>query len=111
MMLWVLIQTMKFPVKPSPWWRSMIKEGAVVIFLWTVISFFWNCQGAGHPRFDRIVKEYIREHKQCIMTLVKTRLSEEKVDKVIAKLGFPFSHRIKENSSSYSSVFGLLLTT
>lgn len=56
---------------------------------------FWNCQGMGHPRFHNFVAEYRRELNLDIICFVETRMSSEKADNIINRLGFDNSYRIK----------------
>ncbi|KAL1164432.1 hypothetical protein V6Z11_A06G069800 [Gossypium hirsutum] len=57
--------------------------------------FSWNCQGCASPKFPRIFREYNREHKPNIVSLLETRVSGFKVDKSISNLGFQFSHTVE----------------
>lgn len=54
---------------------------------------FWNCQGTGHPRFHKFVVEYRREFNLDIFCFFETRVSGDRVDGIISKLGFDNSHR------------------
>ncbi|KAG8478613.1 hypothetical protein CXB51_028415 [Gossypium anomalum] len=45
-------------------------------------------------KFPRIFREYNREFSPDIISLLETRVSGAKVDNVIARLGFPNSHRV-----------------
>lgn len=68
------------------------------IFVMSVSPFSfmsWNCQGCGHPCFNKFVKEYCVEYKPDILSLVETRISGNNADRVIKKLCFEISHRIK----------------
>lgn len=49
---------------------------------------FWNCQGAEHPRFSIFIKEYKRDFIPNLFCLMKTRISGEQADDVIARLWF-----------------------
>ncbi|KAG8472266.1 hypothetical protein CXB51_034472 [Gossypium anomalum] len=55
----------------------------------------WNCQGAGHPKFHRFLKEYLRDFDPDIVILVETRVSGRKADCVVGKIGLPYSYRIE----------------
>ena len=57
--------------------------------------FVWNCQGGGNVKFPKTLKEYTRAYHPDIVSLFETRVSGETADRVIRKLGFPFSHRIE----------------
>lgn len=57
--------------------------------------FSWNCQGCANPKFPRIFREYNREYKPDIVSFLETRVSGFKADKIIANLGFKFSHKIE----------------
>ncbi|KAK5772133.1 hypothetical protein PVK06_048404 [Gossypium arboreum] len=66
------------------------------IFLWTKI-FFWNCQGAGHPRFHNVMNEYKKDFFSDLICLFETRVSRARVDGIIAKLGYPNSLKVEAN--------------
>ncbi|MBA0869404.1 hypothetical protein Goshw_027753 [Gossypium schwendimanii] len=51
--------------------------------------------GCASDKFPRIFGEYNREYSLDIISLLKTRVSGSKADNIIAKLGFPCSHRVK----------------
>ncbi|KAH1038646.1 hypothetical protein J1N35_040389 [Gossypium stocksii] len=46
-------------------------------------------------KFPRIFHEYNMEHKPDIVSLLETRFSGSKADKIITKLGFQFSNRLE----------------
>ncbi|MFQ6620222.1 hypothetical protein Gotur_000757 [Gossypium turneri] len=52
-------------------------------------------QGYANTKFPQIFYEYNREFKHDIVSLFETRVSGGKVDKIIANLGFQYSHRVK----------------
>ncbi|KAG8488864.1 hypothetical protein CXB51_016750 [Gossypium anomalum] len=51
--------------------------------------------GCASVKFHRIFQEYYREHSPDIISLLETRVSRSKAAKIIAKLGFPNSHRVE----------------
>lgn len=57
--------------------------------------FSWNCQGYASVKFPRIFHEYNMKHKPDIICLLELRVSMEKADSIIAKLGFRSSHRVE----------------
>ncbi|KAH1057132.1 hypothetical protein J1N35_035197 [Gossypium stocksii] len=53
-------------------------------------------QGCANVKFPRIFWEDNMEHKPDIISLLELRVSGPKVDSIIAKLGFQFSHCMKD---------------
>ncbi|KAH1131349.1 hypothetical protein J1N35_002727 [Gossypium stocksii] len=62
--------------------------------------FSWNCQGCANEKFPRSFREYIREHKPNIVSLLEPRVSGRKADEVIAKIGLQYSHRVEARGFS-----------
>lgn len=60
----------------------------------------WNCQGCANGKFPRIFREYSIEHKLDIVSLIEPKISRNKADKIIAKLGFQHSHRVEAQGFS-----------
>ncbi|MBA0549094.1 hypothetical protein Golob_020150, partial [Gossypium lobatum] len=48
-----------------------------------------------NTKFPQIFYKYNREFKHDIVSLFETRVSGGKVDKIIANLGFQYSHRVE----------------
>lgn len=64
--------------------------------LYIIISIFSsNFQGYSSVIFPHIFREYNMEYKSDIVNLLKTRVSRPKADKIIAKLGFQYSHHVE----------------
>lgn len=57
----------------------------------------WNCQGADHPCFHNMIKEYHKEFSPDILCLLKTRISGTRVIGIIAKLSFCNSFKVEAN--------------
>ncbi|KAG8474051.1 hypothetical protein CXB51_034160 [Gossypium anomalum] len=57
--------------------------------------FVWKYQGAWHPNFGRIMKEYLRDLDPETVVLMETRNSDIKADKVIRRIGKPYSHQVE----------------
>lgn len=55
---------------------------------------FRNYQGYDHPHFHNFIKEYVREFHLDVIGLFETRVSVQKADLVISKLGFPNSFHV-----------------
>lgn len=62
--------------------------------------FVWNCQGAGNPKFHRILKEYLRDFEPDVVVLVKIRISGLRADSVIKGIKMPHSHRVEAQGFS-----------
>ncbi|KAG8479287.1 hypothetical protein CXB51_029072 [Gossypium anomalum] len=60
-----------------------------------ITVFSWNYQGCANIKFPRIFREYDMEYEPDIISLLKPRISGAKADKIIAKLGFQYSHRVE----------------
>lgn len=56
------------------------------LFLMIVAS--WNCRGAGNKTFPRMVKEVKKKYAINVLGLIETRISGDRADKVVRKLGF-----------------------
>ncbi|KAH1096848.1 hypothetical protein J1N35_013769 [Gossypium stocksii] len=54
-----------------------------------------SSQGCANSKFPRFFREYNRDHKPDIVSLLETRVNGAKADKIIAMLGFQFSHRVE----------------
>ncbi|KAK5832488.1 hypothetical protein PVK06_016290 [Gossypium arboreum] len=52
-------------------------------------------KGCVSSKFVRVLWEYNREHRPDLISLLETRVSGEKADLVIAKLGFNNSHHVE----------------
>ncbi|XP_052485201.1 uncharacterized protein LOC105780926 [Gossypium raimondii] len=52
-------------------------------------------KGCASLKFIRVFREYNREHKPDLLSLIETRVNGGKADSVIAKLGFHRSHRVE----------------
>ncbi|MBA0670507.1 hypothetical protein Goklo_025469, partial [Gossypium klotzschianum] len=52
-------------------------------------------EGCASVKFHGMFQEYNMEFKPDIMSLLETRVSGVKVDKIIDKLGFQYSHWVK----------------
>lgn len=63
---------------------------------------FWNFQGTGHPRFHSFVKEYRRDFALDLFCLMETRLSGNRADDIISKLGYQNSFIIEPISKGRS---------
>lgn len=77
---------------------SQIVRLVPLLYLISFMGFFvfsWNFQGYGNTKFPQIFNEYNREFKHDIVSLFETRVSGGKVDKIIANLGFQYSHRVE----------------
>lgn len=61
---------------------------------------FWNCQGCVHPRFSNFLWEYKKEVDLDFLALYETRISGEKADVVIGKLGFDHSFWVEAKGFS-----------
>lgn len=57
--------------------------------------FSWNCQGCANVKFPRILGEYNVEFKPNVVSLLETRVSGGKVDKIIAKLGLQYFYQVE----------------
>ncbi|KAA3453866.1 reverse transcriptase [Gossypium australe] len=57
--------------------------------------FAWNCQGCARRNFIRSFREYNEEHRPDIICLVEPRVSGNKANLIIEKLGFSYSHRVE----------------
>lgn len=55
----------------------------------------WNCQEAGHPRFHRCWKKYLRDFDSDVVILVETRVSGCTTACVVRRIGFSNSYRIE----------------
>lgn len=62
--------------------------------------FVWNCQGCASSKFPRIFREYNMDFQLDIVSLLETKVSSRKVDKIIAKLGFHSSHQVEPRGFS-----------
>lgn len=71
----------------------------MVSFLFSInyesLDFFLELSGLRQCQISSIFYEYNMEYKPDIISLLKTRVNGSKADKIIAKLGFQFSHRVK----------------
>lgn len=54
----------------------------------STIILSWNCRGAGSKSFPRIFKDLIKKYNMNVMGLFGTRISGEKAEKVVRRLGF-----------------------
>ncbi|MBA0630553.1 hypothetical protein Godav_002640 [Gossypium davidsonii] len=52
-------------------------------------------KGCASLKFLRVFREYNREHKPDLISLIETRVNGGKADSIIAKLGFHCSHRVE----------------
>ena len=59
--------------------------------------FVWSCQGAGKRSFVPMMKDLRRKYEFSILILLETRISGERVDKVIQKLDFDGVCRVEAN--------------
>ncbi|KAK5774449.1 hypothetical protein PVK06_042304 [Gossypium arboreum] len=62
--------------------------------------FSWNCQGARHPQFNRMLQEYLKIHHPPVVVLLETRVSGLRANKVIKKSSFNWSHRVEAKGFS-----------
>ncbi|KAJ8749949.1 hypothetical protein K2173_013864 [Erythroxylum novogranatense] len=53
--------------------------------------------GCGNSKFHHFLSEYRREHNMNLIALLETRISGKNADSVVAKLGYPYSHRVEAN--------------
>ncbi|XP_028763194.1 uncharacterized protein LOC114721533 [Neltuma alba] len=60
----------------------------------------WNCRGAGGRGFSRILKEIVNKHHIDVFCLVEPRISGNRADTVMRKLGF--SHWIRIEASGFA---------
>lgn len=56
---------------------------------------FWNRQGCGHPQFCSFLKEYRRKFSPDLIALYGTRISGNKANLVVSKLGFVHLFRVE----------------
>ncbi|CAN1177927.1 LINE-1 retrotransposable element ORF2 protein [Linum perenne] len=56
--------------------------------------FCWNCCGAGHKSFLTCFKEYAKSFNFAAAIIVEPKISNDKADRVINKLGFPSHFRV-----------------
>lgn len=64
----------------------------------------WNCQGAGHPRFNNFVKEYRRDFSPDMFYFLETRVSGARADRIIGRMGFTNSFRVE--TTGFSGGYG-----
>ncbi|XP_028804741.1 uncharacterized protein LOC114759691 [Neltuma alba] len=57
--------------------------------------FVWNCHGAASLKFRRVLKSLLWGYRPDLVVLVEPRISGMTADKIIKKMGYPFSHRIE----------------
>ncbi|XP_028754199.1 uncharacterized protein LOC114713696 [Neltuma alba] len=62
--------------------------------------FVWNCQGAASNSFHRVLKSLLRGYTPDIVVLVEPRISGVKADRVIKKIGYPYSHHVEADGYS-----------
>lgn len=61
-----------------------------MIFLMNFL--FWNCRGAGNRKFQRNVKELLKEVRPAVLALVEPRISGNRASRVASKLKFAKFH-------------------
>lgn len=57
-------------------------------FLVSMISVFWNCQGAAAPAFMRAFKDLVRTYKPDMVALFEPRISGSNADDVCRKMSY-----------------------
>lgn len=67
-------------------------------FMINIIS--WNCRGAGARYFPRLVRDLKLNYNVNILIIVKPRVSGQRADKIISKLGFCNYYRIEATGFS-----------
>ncbi|XP_028760821.1 uncharacterized protein LOC114719473 [Neltuma alba] len=60
----------------------------------------WNCRGAGNRAFPQLIKDIVRRKNIDILCLIEPRISGQKADKVVRKLGF--SHWIRVEATGFA---------
>ncbi|KAL1095414.1 hypothetical protein V6Z11_D06G154900 [Gossypium hirsutum] len=55
----------------------------------------WHLRGCVSSKFIRVFREYNREHRLGLISLLEIRISGEKAKLVLSKLGFQNSHRVE----------------
>lgn len=60
-----------------------------------IIVSFWNCRGAGHRTFPRLVKEVVKKYQITVLGLAEPRISGDRADQVCTKLGFSYWVRVE----------------
>ncbi|MBA0814626.1 hypothetical protein Gohar_020442 [Gossypium harknessii] len=58
-------------------------------------------KGCASSKFIRVFREYNREHKPDLISLIETRVNGGKANSIIAKLGFHCSHRVEAMGFSW----------
>lgn len=60
----------------------------------------WNCQGAKSALFINALKTLIRIHGLHIIALLEPRISGERADRTIKRIGFQNSYRVEATGFS-----------
>ncbi len=55
--------------------------------------FMWNCQGLGSDDTVTVQQDFSQQYKAALLILVEPRVNGRTADKVIRRIGFPFSFR------------------
>lgn len=80
---------MWIPIRESHLRISVLGYGVFIYLIFMDIKIMcWNCQGAGHPRFHKIIRKYRHEISPNVLCLLEPRISGIRADGIIAKLGF-----------------------
>lgn len=56
---------------------------------------FWNCRGVGNSRFPGLVRDYAHMYNLCFLAIFEPRISENKANKVVDRLGFDDNVRVE----------------
>lgn len=48
----------------------------------------WNCRGAGKSRFPGLIRDYVRLYKLSFLAILESRISGDRTDHVLSRLGF-----------------------
>ncbi|KAK8263089.1 hypothetical protein V6Z12_D12G018800, partial [Gossypium hirsutum] len=71
---------------------------SVLVMEFNILS--WNCKGARHPQFNRMLQEYLKIHHLAVVVLLETRVSGLRANKVIKKSSFNWSHIVEAKGFS-----------
>lgn len=59
--------------------------------------FFWNCRGARKKLFVPVIRDFELKYGFSILVFWETRISGERSDKVIRRIGFDGYYRVEAN--------------
>ena len=65
----------------------------VLIYLFLMFVFVWNCQGAKSSKFRVTFRNFCQLYRPDLVVLVEPKVSGKVADKVISGLGYQFSTR------------------